>query len=123
MVINWGNPSMAKDYYCKIKDKTFGPMTLEELKKMATEGKLKPSDKVESDISPEFLEARTVSFLNSIFNPQSINLDVLEKNSVEIIKRLRAIDQGIAFVCMFLTLYLLLTVIAAIWLALKANAT
>ena len=59
---------MAKTYYCKIKDKTFGPMTLEELKKMATEGKLQPSDKVASNISPEFLLAGSVSFLNEIFN-------------------------------------------------------
>jgi hypothetical protein len=92
---------MAKNYYCKIKDKTFGPMTLEQLKNLAIQGKLQPSDKVASDISPEFLLAGSVSFLNEIFKTykeetraefsQEVNLGLLAKNSIETVKLLRNI--------------------------------
>ncbi len=115
---------MAKTYYCKIKDKTFGPMTLEELKKMATEGKLQPSDKVASNISPEFLLAGSVSFLNEIFNTyneetrsefsQEANLGLLAKNSIETVRLLEAIKGWVTFMGIVLVIYIFLSIFLAL---------
>jgi GYF domain 2 len=115
---------MAKNYYCKIKDKTFGPMTLEALKKLATEGKLQPSDKVASDISPEFLLAGSVSFLNEIFKTyneetrsefsQEANLGLLAKNSIETVRLLEAIKGWVTFMGIVLVIYIFLSIFLAL---------
>ena len=76
---------MAKDFYFKIEGRTYGPITLEALKKLATEGNLKPSDKVASGSSGEFLEARSVSFLNDIFNKLNKSTDVVLSSKLDTI--------------------------------------
>ena len=120
---------MARTYYCKIKDKTYGPMTLEELKKMATEGKLQPSDKVASDISPEFLLAGSVSFLNEIFKTyneetrsefsQEANLGLLAKNSIETVRLLEAIKGWVTFMGIVLMIYIICSII--LWVLMNSN--
>lgn len=72
---------MAKTYYIKIKGKTYGPVDHEKLKKMATEGKLQPSDKVGADISTEFYKAGSIPFLNEIYKAlhNNSNSDVSNK--------------------------------------------
>ena len=104
---------MAKDYYCKIKNKNFGPMTLEELKSLAIQGQLQISDKVSLTFpAQEWLYASSIPDLNGIFKfqnynavddavannegyqggfAQGVNLRLLEKNSIEIVKLLRNI--------------------------------
>ena len=58
---------MTKNYYCKIKDKTYGPMTLEQLKNLAIQGKLKPSDKVSLTFPIKVgLEAGSIFDINEI---------------------------------------------------------
>jgi len=58
---------MTKNYYCKIKDKTYGPMTLEQLKNLAIQGKLKPSDKVSLTFPiKDGLEAGSIFDINEI---------------------------------------------------------
>ena len=81
---------MAKNYYCKIKGKTYGPVDRENLKKMATEGKLQPSDKVGADISTEFYEAGSIPFLNEIYKPKTDNNDVGDNNRLTNCKTCRA---------------------------------
>jgi hypothetical protein len=115
---------MARTYYCKIKDKTYGPMTLEELKKMATEGKLQPSDKVASDISPSFSLAGSVSFLNESFKTyneetraefsQEANLGLLAKNSIETVRLLEAIKGWVTFMGIVLVIYIFLSIFLAL---------
>jgi len=104
---------MAKNYYCKIKGKNFGPMTLEELKNLAIQGQLQISDKVSLTFpAQEWLYASSIPDLNDIFKfqnynavddavandegnqggfSQGVNLRLLEKNSIEIVKLLRNI--------------------------------
>ena len=104
---------MAKNYYCKIKGKNFGPLTLEELKNLAIQGQLQISDKVSLTFpAQEWLYASSIPDLNDIFKfqnynavddavannegyqggfAQGVNLRLLEKNSIEIVKLLRNI--------------------------------
>ena len=104
---------MAKNYYCKIKGKNFGPLTLEELKNLAIQGQLQISDKVSLTFpAQEWLYASSIPDLNGIFKfqnynavddavannegyqggfAQGVNLRLLEKNSIEIVKLLRNI--------------------------------
>lgn len=65
---------MAKTYYCKIKDKTFGPMTLEQLKNLAIQGKLQPTDKVSLTFPiKDGLIAGSIFALNEIYKTQADN--------------------------------------------------
>ena len=111
------SPNLFKKYYCKIKGKNFGPLTLEELKNLAIQGQLQGSDKVSLTFpTKEWLQASSISVLNEIFKSQDysvvtvdafdgfannegnqsgftqgVNLGLLEKNSTEIVKLLRNI--------------------------------
>jgi len=65
---------MVKNYYCKIKDKTFGPMTLEQLKNLAIQGKLQPTDKVSLTFPiKDGLIAGSIFALNEIYKTQADN--------------------------------------------------
>jgi hypothetical protein len=161
---------MAKTYYCKIKGKTYGPMTLEQLKTGALKGHLKPSDKVsptfptevwleagsisslneiykalhnnsDSDVSNKWLEAGGVAFLNPDYIPQTvssdsdavgvtdgvaineenhvdysqgINLNSLEKNSIEIVRLLKIIKEWVTFMGIVLVIYIILCIVLAV---------
>ena len=111
------SPNLFKKYYCKIKGKNFGPLTLEELKNLAIQGQLQISDKVSLTFpTKEWLQASSIAALNEIFKSQDysvvtvdafdgfannegnqsgftqgVNLGLLEKNSTEIVKLLRNI--------------------------------
>ena len=107
------SPNLFKKYYCKIKGKNFGPLTLEELKNLAIQGQLQISDKVSLTFpAQEWLYASSIPDLNGIFKfqnynavddavannegyqggfAQGVNLRLLEKNSIEIVKLLRNI--------------------------------
>jgi hypothetical protein len=107
------SPNLFKKYYCKIKGKNFGPLTLEELKNLAIQGQLQISDKVSLTFpAQEWLYASSIPDLNDIFKfqnynavddavannegyqggfAQGVNLRLLEKNSIEIVKLLRNI--------------------------------
>lgn len=106
------SPNLFKKYYCKIKGKNFGPLTLEELKNFAIQGQLQISDKVSLTFpTHEWLYASSIPDLNDIFKFQNynavddavanndgyqggftqVNLGLLEKNSIEIVKLLRNI--------------------------------
>lgn len=107
------SPNLFKKYYCKIKGKNFGPLTLEELKNFAIQGQLQISDKVSPTFpTQEWLYASSIPDLNDIFKfqnynavddavgnnegyqggfSQEVNLGLLEKNSIEIVKLLRNI--------------------------------
>jgi hypothetical protein len=62
-------PENKKKYYIKMNGKTYGPTTLEKLKKMASEGKLQPWDKVSDSWPPkEWFEPSSIPDLNEIFN-------------------------------------------------------
>ena len=106
--------------YCKIKGKNYGPMDLDELKNLAIKGQLLPTDKV-ADKFPtnEWVEACSIPTLNEIFkklaisssslefnipqdgqvnnNFQSGNINLIEKNSNEIVRLLKNISGWIDF--------------------------
>ena len=130
---------MAKTYYCKIKDKTFGPMTLEQLKNLAIQGQLQISDKVSLTFpSQEWLYASSIPDLNDIFKFQNynavannegnqggfskgVNIDLLEQNSIEIYKLLKnsnvlleAIKGWVTFMGIVLVIYIFLSIFLAL---------
>ena len=130
---------MAKDYYCKIKNKNFGPMTLEELKSLAIQGQLQISDKVSLTFpTKEWLYASSIPDLNDIFKFQNynavannegnqggfskgVNLDMLEQNSIEIYKLLKnsnvlleAIKGWVTFMGIVLVIYIFLSIFLAL---------
>ncbi len=108
------SPNLIKKYYCKINDKNYGPMTLEQLKGLAIQGQLQISDKVSLTFpTEEWMQASSISALNEIFKSQDysvvavdvdnavinnegnqggfsqgVNLRLLEKNSIEIVELL-----------------------------------
>ena len=66
---NMFKPENKKKYYIKMKGKTYGPTTLEKLKKMASEGKLQPWDKISDSWPPkEWFEPSSIPDLDEIFN-------------------------------------------------------
>ena len=130
---------MAKDYYCKIKNKNFGPMTLEELKSLAIQGQLQISDKVSLTFpTKEWLYASSIPDLNDIFKFQNynavannegnqggfsngVNIDLLEQNSIEIYKLLKnsnvlleAIKGWVTFMGIVLVIYIFLSIFLAL---------
>ena len=123
---------MAKTYYCKIKDKTFGPMTLEQLKNLAIQGQLQISDKVSLTFpSQEWLYASSIPDLNDIFKfqnynavandegnqggfSQGVNLGLLEKNSIEVVRLLRVIKKWVTFMGVVLVIYIICSIILAL---------
>ena len=123
---------MAKTYYCKIKDKTFGPMTLEQLKNLAIQGQLQISDKVSLTFpSQEWLYASSIPDLNDIFKfqnynavandegnqggfSQGVNLGLLEKNSIEVVRLLRVIKKWVTFMGVVLVIYIICSIILAV---------
>ena len=123
---------MAKDYYCKIKNKNFGPMTLEELKSLAIQGQLQISDKVSLTFpTKEWLYASSIPDLNDIFKfqnynavandegnqggfSQGVNLGLLEKNSIEVVRLLRVIKKWVTFMGVVLVIYIICSIILAL---------
>ncbi len=64
--------NLFKKYYCKINGKSYGPMTLEQLKNLAIQGQLQSSDKVSLTFpAKEWLEAGSISALIEIFKTQA----------------------------------------------------
>jgi phage shock protein PspC (stress-responsive transcriptional regulator) len=123
---------MAKTYYCKIKDKTFGPMNLEQLKNLAIQGQLQISDKVSLTFpSQEWLYASSIADLNDIFKfqnynavandegnqggfSQGVNLGLLEKNSIEVVRLLRVIKKWVTFMGVVLVIYIICSIILGV---------
>ena len=127
---------MAKNYYCKIKGKNFGPLTLEELKNLAIQGQLQISDKVSLTFpAQEWLYASSIPDLNDIFKfqnynavddavannegyqggfAQGVNLRLLEKNSIEVVRLLRVIKKWVTFMGVVLVIYIICSIILAV---------
>lgn len=134
------SPNLFKKYYCKIKGKNFGPLTLEELKNFAIQGQLQISDKVSLTFpTQEWLYASSIPDLNDIFKfqnynavddavandegnqggfSQEANLGLLAKNSIETVRLLEAIKGWVTFMGIVLMIYILIS----IFLALKMNS-
>jgi len=135
------SPNLFKKYYCKIKGKNYGPLTLEELKDLAIQGQLQISDKVSLTFpTKEWLQASSISALNEIFKSQDysvvavdafdgfannegnqsgftqgVNLGLLEKNSIEIVKLLKNINGWISFFSTFVILLIFLFIIGFVF--------
>ena len=133
------SPNLFKKYYCKIKGKNFGPLTLEELKNLAIQGQLQISDKVSLTFpTKEWLYASSIPDLNDIFKFQNynavannegnqggfskgVNIDLLEQNSIEIYKLLKnsnvlleAIKGWVTFMGIVLVIYIFLSIFLAL---------
>ena len=133
------SPNLFKKYYCKIKGKNFGPLTLEELKNLAIQGQLQISDKVSLTFpAQEWLYASSIPDLNDIFKFQNynavannegnqggfskgVNIDLLEQNSIEIYKLLKnsnvlleAIKGWVTFMGIVLVIYIFLSIFLAL---------
>ena len=133
------SPNLFKKYYCKIKGKNFGPLTLEELKSLAIQGQLQISDKVSLTFpTKEWLYASSIPDLNDIFKFQNynavannegnqggfskgVNIDLLEQNSIEIYKLLKnsnvlleAIKGWVTFMGIVLVIYIFLSIFLAL---------
>lgn len=134
----------TKKYYCKIDGKNYGPLTIEELKEMASEGKLQPSDKIATSFSPKFLEAGSFSLLNESFKKfkntinksngkqgdlsQEENHNIIEENSIEMVaytslnydllkdikELLNNINGWVSFMGIILVIYIILCIILAV---------
>lgn len=116
---------MAKTYYCKIKGKNYGPLTLEELKGLAIQGQLQISDKVSLTFpTKEWLQASSIAALNEIFKTyneetrsefsQEANLGLLAKNSIETVRLLEAIKGWVTFMGVVLVIYIICSIILAV---------
>lgn len=69
------SPNLFKKYYCKIKGKNYGPLTLEELKDLAIQGQLQISDKVSLTFpTKEWMQASSIFALKEIFESQSYSV-------------------------------------------------
>ena len=126
------SPNLFKKYYCKIKGKNFGPLTLEELKNLAIQGQLQISDKVSLTFpTKEWLYASSIPDLNDIFKfqnynavandegnqggfSQGVNLGLLEKNSIEVVRLLRVIKKWVTFMGVVLVIYIICSIILAL---------
>jgi len=126
------SPNLFKKYYCKIKGKNFGPLTLEELKNLAIQGQLQISDKVSLTFpTQEWLYASSIPDLNDIFKfqnynavannegnqggfAQGVNLGLLEKNSIEVVRLLRVIKKWVTFMGVVLVIYIICSIILAV---------
>ena len=75
------SPNLFKKYYCNIKGKNYGPLTLEELKDLAIQGQLQISDKVSLTFpTKEWLQAGSISALNDIFKSQNYSVAAIDTN-------------------------------------------
>ena len=144
------SPNLFKKYYCKIKGKNFGPLTLEELKNLAIQGQLQISDKVSlTFLTQEWLQASSISALNEIFKSQDYsvvavdvdnavinnegnqggfsqgeNLRLLEKNPIEIYKLLKNSNELLEAIkgwVTFMGIVLVIYIFLSIFLALVMN--
>lgn len=146
------SPNLFKKYYCKIKGKNYGPLTLEELKGLAIQGQLQISDKVSLTFpTKEWLQASSIAALNEIFKSQDysvvavdafdgfannegnqsgftqgVNLGLLEKNSIEIFELLKNINELLEAIkgwVTFMGIVLVIYIICSIILAVLMNPT